>query len=199
MVKLKSLVEMKNLNCSYACLPSFKIPYISPPTARILSCGSEESLLSLLKNIKGIEKQIIEIIKSNEALNNQYKLATSVPGIGWVTFCYLAFFTNQFTKYNNGKQLASYAGVVPFEYTSGTSVRGKARVHPTVNKELKRLLHTVALSARTHSQEFKLYFERKVAEGKNKMLVINNIRNKLILRVAAVIKNNKHYTPQMAA
>ena len=33
----------------------------------------------------------------------------------------------------------------------------------------------------------KAYYDRKKAEGKNGMLVLNAIRNKLILRVAAVV------------
>ena len=39
--------------------------------------------------------------------------------------------------------------------------------------------------------EFKLYYERKVEEGKPKMLLLNSVRNKMVLRLAAVIKNNK--------
>jgi len=41
--------------------------------------------------------------------------------------------------------------------------------------------------------ELKTYYHRKVEEGKSKMLVINNIRNKLILRVCAVIKRQQPY------
>jgi hypothetical protein len=37
------------------------------------------------------------------------------------------------------------------------------------------------------------YYKRKVEEGKPKMLVLNNVRNKMVFRLAAVIKNNKPY------
>jgi transposase len=40
-----------------------------------------------------------------------------------------------------------------------------------------------------------LYYERKVAEGKNGMLVMNAFRNKLIGRVFAAVKRG---TPHMA-
>ena len=57
------------------------------------------------------------------------------------------------------------------------------------NKDLKKLLHLCALAAIKYDPEMKTYYDRKKAEGKNGMLVINAIRNKLILRVAAVVNN----------
>lgn len=50
-----------------------------------------------------------------------------------------------------------------------------------------------ALSAVAMKGELQNYFIRKVAQGKNKMSVINAIRNKIILRIFAVIKKNKSY------
>jgi hypothetical protein len=44
------------------------------------------------------------------------------------------------------------------------------------------------LCAVTYYPEFKAYYERKIAENKNRMLILNNVRNKLIIRVAAVVK-----------
>ena len=149
------------------------------------------------KNLLLIEQRIDDIITLDKDLNEKYKLVTSVPGIGKITFCYLAYFTNEFKNYSRAKQLACYCGVVPFEYTSGKSVRGKPKVHNMANKIMKRLLHTAALCAVTYYPEFKAYYERKVNENKNRMLVLNNVRNKLILRVAAVINNNQPYKINM--
>ena len=50
-----------------------------------------------------------------------------------------------------------------------------------------------ALSANKYDVELKEYFERKVNEGKNKMLVLNNIRNKLLARGFAVINRQEPY------
>lgn len=50
-----------------------------------------------------------------------------------------------------------------------------------------------ALTAKKYDFELKEYFEKKVSEGKNKMLVLNNIRNKLLTRVFAVIKRQQPY------
>jgi hypothetical protein len=43
-----------------------------------------------------------------------------------------------------------------------------------------------AIVAVRYDKELKTYYERKVAEEKPKMLVINNVRGKLLARVFAV-------------
>ena len=50
-----------------------------------------------------------------------------------------------------------------------------------------------ALTAKKYDHELKEYYERKVAEGKNKMLVLNNIRNKLLQRIFAVVNRQQPY------
>ena len=45
------------------------------------------------------------------------------------------------------------------------------------------------------SGELKVYYERKVDEGKNKMTIINALRAKLVARMFAVIKRNEFYSP----
>ncbi len=120
-----------------------------------------------------------------------------MPGIGHLTAVYLLCCTNNFAGKISGKQLASYAGVVPFEHSSGTSIKGRPRVHKMANKELKKMIHLCALSVLKYSPEFKHYFERKKAEGKNGMSVLNAIRNKLLLRVVAVVNKQQPYVENM--
>lgn len=147
----------------------------------------------IAKSISSIEVQIKKIIQENNAFKSNYKLLVSIPGIGHVTAIYLIGCTANFAGNPSGKQLACYAGVAPFEHTSGISVRGKARVHPMANKNLKKLLHMCALSVIQHNIEFKNYYNRKKDEGKHSMSILNAVRNKIALRVAAVIKSQEPY------
>ncbi|RYY68499.1 MAG: IS110 family transposase [Chitinophagaceae bacterium] len=156
------------------------------------------SVNALQKNIDEVDRQIHSLIEGDEKLTHLFEMGTSVPGIGKITLAYLVCFTNEFKNYKTGKQLACYAGVVPFEYTSGKSVKGKPHVHNMANKLLKKQLHMGALAAVTYYEEFKTYYKRKLAEGKPKMLVLNNVRNKIILRLAAVIQKNQPYQKMTA-
>jgi len=140
-----------------------------------------------------------KIINEDENLSRIFKISTSVTGVGKVTTLFLICFTNEFTMYNTPRQLACYAGVVPFEHTSGKSVRSKPKVHYMANKKLKKQLHMCALSAITSDPELKIYYNRKVEEGKSKMLVINNVRNKLVHRICACIRENKMFEKRQVA
>lgn len=129
---------------------------------------------------------MLEIISENEQLKQQNELIQSIPGIGPQTALYLIWVTKSFHSFENWRQLACYAGVAPFEYSSGSSIRGRTKVSPLADKKLKSLLNMCVMNA-------KKYYERKVEEGKSKMLVLNNIRCKLLGRVFAVINRGTPY------
>ncbi len=160
---------------------------------KMMDKAHRQALEGIKASIKNLEAQIVKMIDADEALNNNYKLIKTIPGIGHLTAVYLLCCTNNFASKVSGKQLASYAGVVPFGNDSGTSIKGKPRVHKMANKTLKKMLHLCALTAIKYSPEFKQYFDRKKAEGKNGMLVLNAIRNKLVLRVVSVVNNQMPY------
>ncbi|WP_405567949.1 IS110 family transposase [Polaribacter sp. Asnod6-C07] len=150
-------------------------------------------LKNLRKNLKLIDAQILNIIKTNDVLKTDYELTQSIPGIGPQTATYLLIVTKGFTCFENARQLACYAGVAPFPYQSGSSIKGRNKVSHLADKKLKSLLNMCALNAKKHDHQMNTYFENKVKEGKNKMLILNNIRNKLLHRVFAVIKRQQPY------
>jgi transposase len=159
----------------------------------VLEKAHREALEGMAVSIKNIEVQIKKILAENEALKINYNLLVTVPGIGHLTATYIICCTNNFACKITGKQLACYAGVVPFEYTSGISVKGRNRVHQMANKDLKKMLHLCALTAIQNYPEFKTYYDRKKKEGKHSMSILNAIRNKIILRAVAVVNNQKPY------
>ena len=147
----------------------------------------------LQKNLDKIETRMSSIIAENQDLEKQKELLESIPGIGFQTAVYLIVATRGFKNFQNWRQLACYAGVAPFEHSSGSSIRGRTKTSHLADKKLKSLLNMCALSAIRYDIELKTYYEKKVSEGKNKMLVINNIRGKLLARAFAVINREKPY------
>lgn len=164
-----------------------------PILSKLCNQSQKQTLKGIIKDMSKIDEQLEVLIKSDDNLKKIYEQTTSVIGVGRITALYLIVFTNEFTMYTNPRQLACYAGVVPFEHTSGKSVRAKPKVHYMANKKLKKQLHLCAMSAINHDAELKDYYHKKVEEGKSKMLVINNVRNKLIHRICSCIKNDKLY------
>jgi transposase len=151
------------------------------------------ALDGMQKSLCLINEQIKTMVKGNISIYDNYKLLISVPGVGHVTAIYLICCTANFASGISGKQLACYAGVVPFSNQSGTSIKGKNKVHKMANKDLKRLLHLGARSVANHNAEFKKYYERKLQEGKPDLSIINAIKNKIVLRAVAVINRKENY------
>ncbi|MDG1728790.1 MAG: transposase, partial [Algibacter sp.] len=79
------------------------------------------------------------------------------------------------------------------EYSSGSSIRGGTKVNHMADKTMKSLLQMCALSAVRHDAQLKAYYLRKQDEGKNKMLVLNNVRCKIIGRIFAVINRDSPF------
>jgi len=162
--------------------------------SKVVQAKSYQSgIKGLQEDIKQIEKDIWELVKSDKELLQMFVLITSIPSIGKVTACHFICYTNEFKLVKSGKQLASYCGVVPFERSSGSSLKKRARLSHQANKILKTLLHLCAITAIKMKGVFAAYYRRKIEEGKSSLIAINGIRNKLALTIAAVIRNNEPY------
>lgn len=147
----------------------------------------------LKENIKAVEADLLELIKSEESMDELYNLITSVKGIGFITATYFLVTTNCFTAFDDPRKYACYAGTAPFGNQSGTSIKGKNKVSHLANKTMKALLYLCASSAIQHDPEMRAYYLRRVEKGKNEMSTINIIKNKLIYRVFAVVKRGTPY------
>lgn len=153
----------------------------------------------LAVEIKDIEKAISQTIAFDTPLEVNYQLLRSITGIGFATAVHLLITTENFTRFDSSRKFACYAGIAPFDHTSGSSIRGKTRVSHLANKKIKSLLTMAALAAIKHDSDLKNKYEQKVQQGKPKMSALNIIRNKLIERVFTIIKRQSKYETRLAA
>jgi transposase len=153
----------------------------------------QEMIKVLDKQVVKLEKEIRGIIASDARIQSMFNLATSVKGIGIISATYMIVLTNCFTEFKTWRKFACYAGSAPFEHQSGTSIRGKTRISHYANKRMKAILTNAAKSAIQHSPEIRLYYQKRLREGKHKKIVVNIIRNKLISRVFAVVRRGTPY------
>jgi transposase len=199
----KAIEELQHLTAQRSRLVS-AITQLEVPLKEMAECGDmymakdllklqQQAINGLQKSLSKIEAAITKHIKADSDIKNKIERVTSIKGIGQQTAINMYVYTKGFTAFENAKQLACYCGVAPFTKSSGTSVRFKTSVSPFANKNLKKLLHLCAMAAIQWNDELKQYYERKVAEGKNKMSVINAVRNKLVHRIFAVLRDDRVY------
>jgi len=197
-IKLKALTKLRTRLIS--CINMLKVSaneskdFQSKDIYNSLNSNTKKSVNSLNSDLTSVEGSIMKIIREDEVLNNLFNIATSVVGVGTQTAIAIIITTNEFKYFESPRKYACYAGVVPFDYQSGKSLNFRPRVSSYANKEVKKLLHMGAMSAIAMKSEFKEYYDRKMEEGKSKMLIINSIRNKIIHRVFACIRENRKYS-----
>jgi transposase len=168
-------------------------PFISKSAYTNLKQSCKSSAAAIKRDMEVITEKIAELIKSDATLRELNSYATSVPYIGPIIGATILVKTNEFKKINDPRKFACQGGIAPFEYSSGKSIRGKTRVSHLADKKIKTLMHLAAIGTISNNGELREYYERKLGEGKNKMLVINAIRNKLIHRIFACVNNKKKY------
>lgn len=182
---IKQRAQLKAKNKENSLIADLNLPQLEE---------HEEELITLLsEKIKQTEKLIEEVIHQNSVLKGQHQSMIAIPGVGPILSWNMLIKTNAFQSITNPRKFACYAGVAPFSRSSGTSIFGRASVSIYADKSVKKILHLAAMRAIQLPTDFKQYYHRKVNEGKNKMSVLNAIRNKIIHRIFAVIKNQKTY------
>ena len=161
-------------------------------TSRFIFENSLRDIERIKKEIEILETKMHEIIMGNQ-LKQNYLLVVSIKGVGMITAIALIVHTDNFTTFETARQLACYCGVVPFEKTSGTSINGGNHISRLANKDIKVLLTQCARCAVQYDKELAAYYVRKIAQGKKDRVVINNVRNKLIHRIFAIVTSKIPY------
>jgi len=142
--------------------------------------------------INDIENQIQELINANPEYSKNSQIVRSVKGIGPVTTNELIIKTHNFQKINTARRASSFAGICPFPNSSGKMVK-KAKISSLGDRSLKTLLYLCATSAITHNKDMKQYYQRKTAEGKPSYVALNNVANKLLRTIYAIIESGQRY------
>lgn len=175
-------------------LPSF----LDEEAGRLMHRNMEALIGTLDEAIGQLEQAIRDLIRQMDHFAHQYKLLTTIDGVGPVLAWTVIAATDGFSTFKGPRSFACHAGVAPFPDRSGTYVK-PPHVSPLANKRLKSLLHMAAMTAIQRPGELQSYYQRKIEEGKPKMSVINAVRNKLIHRMYAVIKHDRPYQSEPLA
>lgn len=183
---VKQLTASKNL---YKGMQELVIDELNDVSMIII----KDNMTQLNIQITATEKAINELIKQDETMITNYKLSKTVKGVGMVLAVQMLLHTHNYTRFESSRQFASYCGLVPYPYQSGTSIHGRNKIHPISDRKMKSLLSMSAISAIQHDSELKLYYQKRVEEGKPKMVVLNIIRNKIVSRVFATVNRGTPY------
>ena len=203
-----ALVSMKNLLSDreflladrkrYQAQLSDQKRYMAPCDYKHKNSRWKKVIRSIDEQIAAIDAEIDALIAADPVLTRQKDLLVSIDGIGPRIAINMIAITGGFTRFQNARQFCSFAGLTPYKYDSGTSVRSKAKISKRSNQTMKALLHMSAVNVATRMKEgeYKDYYERKLKEGKHVMCILNVLRAKLVYRMFSVIKRDTEYTKE---
>lgn len=187
--RLESLIEMRVMEENRLS---------SGITVELVRHSVEEHLSFLNQEIKRTEELIRTHIDNHPGLKQQSQLLDSIPGIAETTAALLLSEITDIKQYRSARQVAAYAGLVPRERQSGSSVRGRTCLSKIGNARLRRALYFPAITALRCSSFFQAWAKGLQERGKSKMSVICAVMRKLIHLAYGVLKSEKPFDPQWA-
>ncbi len=154
---------------------------------------ADDALVYLKARIKEIDAEVKRLVSAHPTIGPAAALLLSVPGVGHLLAAHLAVSTAGFTEPLVAKRFAAYLGICPLEHTSGTSVHRRPKSRGYGPTGTRKLLYMASMRLMQADGAFAPYYQRKVGEGKSGRLVLNNLSNKLVRVMAAVLRDGAPY------
>lgn len=157
---------------------------------------SKHLITEIDKAIKECDAMIDRIIESDDELRENYTIVTSIKGVARQNGACLLIFTNNFRRFDmDARKIACYYGVAPFARESGSSIHSPARTSHFANKLIKSLLSQAAQIAKIFNPEIKEYYDGLIRRGKKHSVALNNVKNKLLRIIVALVRKKTLYAP----
>jgi len=148
-----------------------------------------EMWLEMDARIKKINQEINEQAETDKTLEEVYR---SVPGVGPTSARILANELEDTSQFGNERQLFSYVGLTPTEYSSGEHVR-QGHITRQGRPILRKILTQVAWMAVRRDLSLKEIFVRLSKRVGSKKAIIG-IARRLVGRIRACFRTGKLYS-----
>lgn len=130
-------------------------------------------------------------IRISQLLTQVNDNLVSLPGAGIITAAKIVSAVKGIGRFTNIRQFVKYAGIAPVERQSG-----KTRKHKQAkggNRQLNTAIYTIALTQLRCNPKAKVYFEKKISEGKTKKHALRCLMKRVACIVYGMMKNGEAY------
>lgn len=157
-----------------------------------------EAITFLEKQLETLQREIERHIDDDPDLRGKRELLLSIPGVGdRVSQHMTALLASH--RFETAEQLAAYLGLVPVEWQSGSSIKGRPRMSKAGPAHLRKLLYMPAVVAVQHNPHIRTLYERLIKHGKHKMAAIGAAMRKLAHLCFGVVHTGKPYSPSFTS
>ena len=168
-----------------------------PVVSRMALKQLQRTLRLLTQQLEEVEAELLRLLAQRYA--TEMTLLCSIPGIGRKTAGQLLLFAGGFAHLDNYRQLIAMAGLSPREHSSGTSIRGKARITKMGGALIRSKLFMCSFAAKKKNQACRALYDRLVAKGKNGKVALIAVCNKLLKQAFAIVKSGVPYQAEFTS
>jgi len=155
----------------------------------------EQMIDQVGKQVGKLEKEVEQLILSDDLLKEKYLLFGPLKGVGLMSFAVVVSETNGFTLFKNQRQLVCYSGYDVVENQSGQRV-GKTRISKKGNTHIRRILHLAAWSAvKNKTKPFVGLYDRVYKRTGIKMKAYVAVQRKLLVMIYTLWNKNEVFDP----
>lgn len=138
-------------------------------------------------------KDIDRILRTHDSATQ--KLLQTIPGLGPTTSATLIAEITDIKRFPSPKHFTAFIGLDPRVHQSGATINGKGYITKRGNKILRTLFYNCASVAIQKPNIFQDFYQKKVSEGKPKMVALIAVTHKLAKVAYAVWKTNTPFDP----
>ena len=164
---------------------------------KFLKASLKRTVRMLEKETARVEKALESLMKEDEAMSQQLDLTRTIPGVGEVLSKTLTVELGDLSQYASGKAMTAIVGLVPYEKSSGTSVRGKKKKRRRGKERVRAVLYMAAMSAFRHP-DWADWIEKRQSNGKTGMKLVVAVMDKLLRICFGVAKSGLPYDKNIA-
>jgi len=149
------------------------------------------TLKFLLEELDKITTRFIKEIK--ERKEQDMEILTSVKGISDVTAAHFIAEIKDIARFDNRNKLIAFAGTDPAVKQSGTSLHKNGRITKKGSKALRRVIYLMAMGVMKYTDHFRIYYDKKRAEGMQHRKAMIALCNKLLRVLYALLSKKEVY------
>ena len=163
-------------------------------TPEAVSRSLQAALSFLEHQLQALQKEISQHIDQDPDLHDKRALLLTIPGVGERVAQHMTALLSAY-RFDSAAELAAYLGLVPVEWQSGSSIKGKPRLSKAGPAHLRQLLYLPAVVATQYNPHIRTHYLRLLAKGKSKMSALGAAMRKLAHLCFGVVHSGKPYDP----
>lgn len=169
-----------------------------PSASKVAQQVRHRVLRQLERSIGKLDAAILAHIRQDPDLARDFKLMTSVHGVGPVVASTVMGEIGDLRRFTAHKQLTAYVGLNPVLKESGTSLHPRPHLSKQGNPRVRQVLYMAALTACRGDHDLGDTYRHLIAEGKAPMVALGAVMRKLLVILWAILQSDTPFDPHHA-